>query len=180
MANQGSVFKAKRATSQTNPTSATVFKQADNSALAANILIPGDSRLQGQKFRVRASGRVTGGTTTNFTPRIQYSSAANGSGAATSANNTAVAAATARAFNTLSGTWSIEGDFIWDSTSAKLNGAFWALNGSTATLDALAATTAVSTVDLSVSGVGFVVDALFSATNASNTCTLDDFSLEVL
>lgn len=184
MQTPGSIYVAKKSVLLTNPTAATVFLQADNAAKAASVFVPdmwqdASSLVTGQQIGsvtllVKASGRVTGGTTTNFTPVIQLGSSI------TAASNTAVASATARAVNSTSSNWYIEAQFIWDFTSKRLGGAFWAVNGSAQTLDAQATVTAQTAIDWTTSGNGFSVSALFSATNAGNLAYLDGLTLEVV
>lgn len=184
MANAESIYVAKKSVLLTNPTAATVFLQADNSAKAAAIFVPdqwfaSNTLVTGQQigaftFKVRAWGRVTGGTTTNFTPVIQFGTST------TAASNTNVAAATARAFNSASGNWWIEASFVWDFTSKRLDGTFQAMNGTAGTVDTVATTTQATAVDFSLNGQGFVVSALFSATNAGNLAYLDALVLEII
>lgn len=169
MANNNTIYLAKRAAALTNPTSATVFVQSDNSANPAIVYIPGDSRLQGKIIKVRASGKAISGTTSNFKATIQYGTSA------TAGSNTDVAALTNRSYASTTGEWWIEAVFSWDSASQKLNGKFNGSNLNTADTDAV--TTQVTSVDLSASGLGFVVSALFGSTNAANIATLSELSL---
>lgn len=171
MANANTVYLAKRASTLANPTSASVFVQADNSANPAIVYIPGDSRLQGRLIKVRASGKAISGTTSNFKATIQYGTSA------TAGSNTDVAALTNRSYVSTTGEWWIEAFFSWDSVSQKLNGKFNGSNLNTADADAV--TTQATSVDLSVSGLGFVVSALFGTSNAANIATLSELSLGV-
>lgn len=187
--NADSIYVAKRASLLTNPTAATVWLQADNSSKASAVYVPDQwftaqslvsttlvsvANLGSLNFRVRASGRATGGTTTNFTPAIQFGTST------TAGSNTTVATATARAVNSTSAPWFIDATFVWDYTSKRLDGTFYASNGSAGTTDTVATTTQVTAVDFSTNGLGFVVSALFSATNAGNLCYLDALVLEAI
>lgn len=179
MAAMGITKKAPLAASLSNPTSATTFKKSNDSSAAAVVYIPpkqafGEVGLKSCRFRVIARGRMTGGTTTNFTPVLQYGTSA------TAASNTNVAALTARACNSTSGNWLIEATFVWDATSLLLNGGFRGSNGSAGTLNTDTITTQVSSVDLSNENLGFAVTGLFSASDAANIAYLDELSLEVL
>lgn len=143
-----------------------------------------DSNTNFARFAVRAGGRVTGGTTTNWTPSLYF-----GRGL-TAAANTLMASLTARAFNTASGVWYLDASLVWDGTSGVISGSFTGGNGSTVALDAAALITPVTgqtnTVlnlgaGLSVNQMGtfyFSIGGLFSATNASNLAFLDYFAVE--
>jgi hypothetical protein len=160
-------------------TTETTFKKDSDSTAAAVVYIPpkqafGEVGLKSCRFRVVARGRMTGGTTTNFTPILQYGTSA------TAASNTDVAALTARACDSTSGHWVIVAEFTWDATSLLLNGNFRGANGSAGTLNTDTITTQVTAVDLSNENLGFCVTADWSADNASNAAYLDELSLEVL
>jgi hypothetical protein len=196
MANPTSVYTAKKAALLTNPTADTVVLQSENSAYAAFASLyhgaaasgtTGTSLLDGKTLYVRASGKITGGTTTNFTPKLWFS--ANAKTQITTTGATSIAAGTARAFNSTSGVFMIEATLVWDVTSQRLSGYFDCLNGSAGTLDAPAATTQVTGVDLALlttpsgspqSGPGIVVTGIFSATNAGNLFQLTELIAEVL
>lgn len=172
--------RAKRATPLTNPIAATTYLQVDNSALAAVVFIPAGV----QSFYVRATGTATGGTTVNFTPKIQFVDKAQGaSGAATAGNNTDFFTGGAVAYNTASGPWSLEVFCTYDPVNKLLSGVGWGTNGSGGAAVAAAAATQITAstyadLDLSLSGFGFAVTGLFSTTNASNKCTLYTLQLD--
>ena len=180
MASANSIYKAKRASNQANPTAATCFKQADDSTRAANVIFePPVASPTSARFRVRAYGKVTTGTSSTFIATIQYSSDANSTGAATAANNTDCKALTSRTLATITRSWSIDAELLWDSTSQRLTGQGNGVNSETIET-ANAIITALTAVDLSTGKCGFVVSCIFGSTNASNVATLDDFSLEVM
>lgn len=179
------IYMAKKSVVQTNPLAASVFLQADNATKAAAVFVPDNwfdgppTSVTGQaigavSFKIRAYGRVTGGTTTNFTPALQFGTSI------TAASNTVVATGTAAAYNSASGNWFIEAEFLWDFTSKRLNGIFQAINGTAGTVQSPLTTTQVTAVDLSAAGQGFVISGFFSATNAGNLCYLDYFAVEEL
>lgn len=127
-------------------------------------------------FIVRAWGRVTGGTTTNWTPSLQFGNSK------TFTSNTTIGALTASAFNTASGIWTLKAELVWDATSGNISGQISGANGSTLALVANALTTPV-TGQAPAAGVNsqiftFSVGGLFSATNASNIAYLDGFEVE--
>jgi len=164
-------YKAKRAAALTNPTSAAVFVTADNAANPAIAYVPQGAEM----FYVRAKGTATGGTTTNFTPVIQFGTSA------TAGSNTNIISGGAAAYNTANGPWVLEGLMCYDKINKKLSGTFWGVNGSGgAAVAAAAATQITSGIDLATAPGGFTVSALFSASNASNACTLEDLSVEVI
>ena len=177
MANANSVYRAKRASSLSNPTAATTFKQADDSTKAALVFFPVLSQaaaLASMAFRFRAMGRALNSASHNVTPKVSYGVST------TAASNTIIAAATARAVSTTQASWCIWGNLFWDATNQKLSGTFLALNGITAVLDAEAVlTNTVASVDLSTSGLGLSVEITI-ATGGGDTGYLDELSLEVL
>ena len=178
MPNANSVYAAKKAATLTNPTAATTFLQADNSAKAAAVYIPDqwqyNSVAGGFRFKLKAWGRMTGGTTTNFLPQIQFGVTT------TAASNTDFTVMTTRACNSTSGNWWIDVDGIWDVTSKLVNGSFTGGGGSAGTLNAPTICTQLTAKDPTVNGQGFTVSAIFSATNAGNLAFLDGLTLEVL
>lgn len=181
MAGANSVWVAKKASALSNPTSATTFKSADVAANAVFVKVPSSAchLISGRKFRVRASGTATTGTTSNFKATIQYAADITGANGATAASNTDAVALTNRSLATITRSWYIEADFIWDSTSQRLTGQANGVNGETIET-ANAIITALTSVDLSTETAGFVVSAIFGTSNASNSASLVDFSLEVL
>lgn len=130
-------------------------------------------------FKVRAYGRVTGGTTTNFTPTLQF-----GRGITLAANIT-MGSLTASAFNSVSGMWELEATLIWDVTSGQISGTIAGLNGATAAIVAPALITPVTgqTAAALAGGLNpntlfFSVAGLFSASNAGNIAYLDCLQVE--
>jgi hypothetical protein len=178
--------KAKRASALGNVTAATAFKEADVATNAAVAFIPTGADC----FYVRAKGTATGGTTTNFTPKIQYTKqGATKVTSATAANNLDFFSGGAAAYNTASGPWVLEVLCAYDPVNKLLSGVGWGVNGSGGAAVAAAAATQVTTstdagIDLqlgsNLGNAGFAVDALFSASNASNACTLETLHVDVL
>lgn len=141
----------------------------DSAGAVAYITAPGSNTLNRRRFKVRANGRVTGGTTTNFTVAL-YLGAAFGSG-------TKIATSTARACNSESANWMIEVDVVADDTSDKIQGLQMAMVNNL--VDTFAALTAEGgSVDVDVEGnLAFCVTGQFSASHADNKAYLD--ALEV-
>lgn len=175
MGNANTSYSALKAASLSNPTTATTFKQSDDSTKAAVVYFPVlGSGVSSAAFKFRARGRATTVGAHNITPKVSFGTSA------TAANNTVIAAATARAGATDTATWLIEGTLIWNSTKQSLQGAFLALNGSTIVLDALAVTTAKTGVDLTTAGNGLSVELTIATGGAGTIGYLDELSLEVL
>jgi hypothetical protein len=120
MANVNSPSVGLKATSLTNPTSATTFKTSDNASYAVAVRIPVYSGATNAFFRVRARGRATTGTTSNFKATIQYSSDITSTTAATATSNTDFFALTNRSYATITRPWNIDCLCVWDSTSQRL------------------------------------------------------------
>lgn len=179
-------IRAKRASALTNPTAATVFLEVDNASNGAVVFIPAGADC----FYVRAKGTATGGTTTNFTPKIQYTKqTASKATSATAGNNLDFFSGGAAAYNSASGPWVLEVLCTYDPVNKILSGVGWGVNGSGGAAVAAAAATQVTTgtdanVDLqngsSTGNAGFAVDALFSASNASNKATLETLHIDVM
>ena len=166
-------------------TAAIIFSNVDAEgssaagALAVILPLPAAGELaagsgltgKSSQFKVRAWGRVTGGTTTNYTVTLYYGTSL------TAASNTVIEASTARAVNSENENWVIEVDLTWDEVSQKINGRGWSQVGNLVD--------AVAVIDNQVTGAdgdggttqGFVVAGTFSAGNASNTAHLDGFQL---
>lgn len=175
MAAIGTMYRAKKAATLTNPTSASTFVQSDDSSKAAAVYFPVlDSSVNSIAFAFRARGRATTVGSHNVTPKVSY-------GVSTTAgSNTVIAAATARACATTTCTWEISGTLIWNKTLQSLQGEFVAKNGSTTTLDTSAVLTNIPTsVDLTTSGLGLSVEITI-ATGGGDTGSLDELTLEVI
>lgn len=187
MAQSNDVYVAKRASTLADPSTAAIFKQADNSALAAFVAIPRagtstTSRVDGVPFYVRASGIITVGSagTTTCLPGIYYSAAARTQITVVTGNLVAGTASTAL---TASGTfpWFVEYTGIWDSTSKALGGYydqyFAIANGTTTQAVTI---NLLSTVDLTTDGAGFVCGITDGTSRTGTVVTLKEFVLEVM
>jgi hypothetical protein len=171
------VYWAKKAASLGNVTSATVFLQSDNSAKAASVYVPDqwqDATTAGSlAFNLRAWGRVTPGTSGNFTPVIQSGTSI------TAGSNTNCITGGAASYTT-SGCWRLDANMVWDFTSKTVNGVFFGNNASAGTIVTSAASTQLTTINYATNGLGFSVSALFGSSNAGNLAYLDGFVLEVM
>lgn len=132
----------------------------------------------GKKSRpiaIHYGGRVVGGTTTNFTPQLQFGTSA------TPGSNTDVESGAAVAVNSVTGTWFGYCYGIISKDNHLSLGSLQLTEGSTVTLTALAKQdNAVSTADPdSNTTLGFVVTGTFSSGHASNAAYLDYFFMTV-
>lgn len=178
----GSTFDlGKNAATLNNPTSATVFKAGapNNTNKAVSVGINGDFGGSSVAFRVRARGRATTGTTSNFQAKIQFSTDITNNNAATAGNNTDVFTLTNRSLASITRYWEIDLRLYWDATSQRLTGQSNGFNNETIET-ANAAITALTGVDLTSATAGFVVAATFGTSNSGNNAFLDEFSMELL
>lgn len=168
-------------------TSLTIFSNADTidgsaaGTLPVVLPLPSASELafgsgvtgKSSMLKVRAWGRVTGGTTTNFTVTLQYGTSL------TSGSNTTIEASSARAVDSANHVWAIEAEFVIDAVSDKIQGYGKSMVANL--YDAAAALdNSPSSVDVTGNGtLGFVIGGTFSTGNASNTAHLDGFQLEL-
>lgn len=138
--------------------------------------LAGANSLKARRISISAGGRVKGGTTTNFTPQLQFGTSA------TAASNTDLESGGAVAVNSATGAWMIE----WTGFVTKdniLDGAGrHFVSGSTRTFtDWAVQDNAVTTADPDgVTEQGFVVTGTFSSGDAANEAHLDWFTLSVL
>lgn len=126
------------------------------------------------RCQLRAWGRVTGGTTTNYTATLYYGTSL------TASSNTVIEASTARAVDSANHMWTIEVDFMVDAVADKLQGF-----GQSSVANLYDAEAALDNIPTSVdvtgnATLGFAVAGTFSTGNASNTAHLDGFTLETL
>ena len=150
---------------------------ASGSALPCRL--PGSNILKNRPFLIRVAGRVTGGTTTNFTGIIRYGNSA------TVASNTQLATTGAIAVNSASGTWLLECECTMDSTSLKLCGVFYGYVNATAVaqitlsnnVTVLDPSTEPALTTSSATQNVLTVTGTFSSGNASNVAYVDVFEV---
>lgn len=161
-----------------NATSETQF--VDSAGNVLTVYLPMTSKLIGQDgkmatFKVKVGGRVTGGTTTDWTAKLYWGNSS------TISSNSGIAAPAAFSVVSLSTNWHIEATMVWDATSQKVNG-FYQAQISTTTTGPTTLTTAQTGKDLTtgdLTTVGFSVTGIFGSTNAGNTAYVDYFDVEV-
>jgi len=122
---------------------------------------------------------VTGGTTTNYTPKLYWGRSN------TIGSNTSIGTGAAVAVNSNSGLWTIDAELyivVTGTALARVDGHFRNMvAGSTRTFTASAVTTnsITSQDDTSTTLLGLTVTGTFSSGNASNAAYLDEFLMEV-
>ena len=158
-----------------NATSETIFQDSSSNPVAAYIpatwnLVEGKTGT----LKVKCGGRVTGGTTTNWTVALYWGTDS------TASNNTKIAAPSAFSVVSTSTNWYIEATLIWDSTSKTVNGWYAAQVGSTKTAETTISNvpTAVDLTAGESTSLGLTVTGIFGSTNASNTAYLDFLDVE--
>lgn len=165
-----------------------VFTISTSTSIACILPLPSLEALAGSAgkkmsmIRITAAGRVTGGTTTNFTAQLQFGTST------TVASNTDLESGAAVAVNSVSGLWAIDGLYMLDYTSGKIDGyAANFISGSTVTFTAIAKAdntiSSSSTPAFSFttsSAQGFVLTGTFSSGNASNVAYVDVFQMEMI
>ncbi len=183
----GNTYEAKRASTLADPNTAAVFKQADNSALAAFVAVPrsaqsNSSVVDGRPFKVRASGLVTIGSagTSTFLPGIYYSAAARTQITIVAGNLVAGVLSTAL---TASGTfpWWTEYIGMWESTVGAMGGRYeqYVAIASGYTVPVVTINLLAS-VNLTTDGAGFVCGCTMGTSRTGTVVTLKSFTLEVL
>jgi hypothetical protein len=168
-------------------TSETMFVNSDASLAVAchlpdNVLGPNTSTgKQAMRLVLRVGGRVTGGTTTNFTPKLKWGVST------TASSNTSLEDGAAVAVNSNAGLWDIKAELIIRVTgtgTARIDGVCGHLvAGSTRTFTAVAVTdNSITTYDptLLTSRRGFSVSGTFSSGDAGNLAYIDYFELEAI
>jgi hypothetical protein len=129
-----------------------------------------------RRISVSAGGRVTGGTTTNFTAQLQFGTSA------TAGSNTDLESGGAVAVNSATGLFMIEWTGVITEDGVLDGAGRHFVSGSTRTFtDWAVQDNAITTADPDGDGSqGFVVTGTFSSGNAGNAAYLDWFTFSVL
>jgi len=128
-----------------------------------------NSSVDGKQFRIRVVGLVTVGASSTFVCKLYQGTSS------TVGNDTVVAASASYTITTASTiNFVVESNFLWDSTSSKLNG--WFFTDVNNVFTGAAATTAIAS--LSVTSLQFIPSFTFGTSNAANTVTVKEFLLE--
>lgn len=182
MAGTNSIY-AQRAAALANPiTNAGIFLRtfADNPTKPAALYFPDvinsgtTGGAQTLRFSVHAWGTAVTSVTSNFQALLYYGVST------TAASNTAMVTLTNRSYVSASGKWVIEFDGFWDARTSVLTGTTMGNSYNLTTLETQALITPVTSVDLTVSGLGLTVGALFGTTGAGNIAYMDGFVMEVI
>lgn len=182
MANANTIFAA-RALAQANPlTNAGIFLRSDLSAVASKVAgiyfpptIPGTlNNAMTLRFNVKAWGTAITSVTSNFQAILYYGVST------TAASNTAMITLTNRSYVSTSGQWQINGDFLWDGRTQKIQGVTEGSSSNLTTLETLALITPVTGVDMTLSNLGMCVGALFGTTGAGNIAYMDGFRMDLI
>ncbi len=116
---------------------------------------------------LRAGGRVTGGTTTNFTGKVYLGATIAG---------TLVFSSGAIAVNSASGNWFLEVAFVIDATSDKIQGIGYGNVNATAVAQANVSVTSADPETV----LQFCASGQFSASHASSAAYLDFLEMDVM
>ncbi len=162
--------------SQGNVTAETAFASTAGGSSRFILTPPGAlvAQLEGRLLLARAALKITGCTTTNYTPKLYWDSSAD-TNLTTFTGDIGMAAPTAFAVNSVTRMWFLQAVLAWDSVSQRLVGAFMAQIDTTFT--AWAATT-VATGVVNSNNLRFFLTGIFSASNAANAAVLTDFSID--
>lgn len=152
-----------------NPVVETAFSTASG---ARAIIQPSSGLFEQELVRLRAIFRVTGNTTTNFTPAIRCDTAAN-TNLTTFTGDTALTAISAAAVNSTTLQWIIVISLIFPRVNSQLFGRY------AAQLDGSANTGFIAIAGSAVTGLRFFPTGLFSSSDAGNKVVLTEFSLDV-
>lgn len=148
------------------------FADGQSTAVRLQLLLPPQSVDGARSFRVKAGGRVTGGTTTNFTVRLDHGKSS------TIGSNTTIEASATQAVNTEDAAWYIEAILQTDKTEQDLHGVGLSILNSAITtyavLDAFP-----SSVDPAAE-IPFTVTGQFSASDSGSFAICDYFEAEAL
>lgn len=177
----------------TNPIANTMFTDAGGSAIVVNITGPvlpvgSDSPAQtkvyqNKPFDLKAWGRATWGVGTN-TLAVRVMTSATQISATDGSNTLLFTSGAVNNTAATSGSWLLEAELMWDVTSLAIKGIFWGWIENTTVSQAVtqAAVTSfpLTAAQFAANGLSFGVDAIFSATNAGNSVTLDGFDIDPL
>ena len=171
--------------SQGNVTSESAFPLASGGSTRAVLVLPSivsSGSIDGRHFRIRVAFKITGGTTTNFTPAVYWNSGSN-TNLTTFTSDVKLMSLAAFAVNSTTRMCELDGDLLWDATSNRLLGSYYAISdpvGGNPTYTARAIMTTSPPTPSTVPAIGFFVTGLFSASNAGNLVTLTDFTLDIV
>ena len=129
-----------------------------------------NSPVDGRQFKIRVVGLATVAASSTIGISLAYGSSA------TVASNTKVATVTSAALPVGASSFVMEANFLWDSTSQKLNGFFKSDVNNVFTADA--ANTQVTGV--TASSLYFIPSFVYATGNAGNSVTIREFLVETV
>ena len=155
-------------------TTETVF--TSDGTLAVILPLPtagqlGAGSAPGSMFTVRAWGRVKTSATANFTVALYYGTST------TVADNTKLSDSGAVSLATLTTNWCIEGKFVWDGDSNRINGRCWNMIHGTVEATVVEDNLVTSADPDANATRGFVVSWTFGTGSTTHTVNLDGFQL---
>lgn len=146
--------------------------------------------FDGHPFKVRVAGKVHTGGSITFLCNLYYvpSAIASADTAGTLSNDTAVVTNAASSAFSGDANFLVEAEFLWDSTSKKLNGFVTSsqVNGANVAPNSGSAGTNVATTQVSttytagsaVSLLNFIPSFTFGTGNAANSVTVTEFVID--
>lgn len=151
-----------------NATAETLLTQTVNGVASTAILsMPPNANVDSHAFRVRLVGKATGGTSATLTLKFRL-------GTTISGTNIASFTVSGAAIPVAGSNFDVYADLVWDSVSQTLNGT---IGGQTANTITAAAAITQGTGITSAAGLQFVASATFGAALATNTVTVEEFSI---
>jgi hypothetical protein len=157
--------------SDTSFASSTTETQFTKGGTLLALYLPGSDKVKNKPIRIKAWGRVTGNTTTNFTAQV-YSGTST-----TIGSNTSIATTGAKAVNSTKGSWMLVIEGVWDADSKMLMGNMYGHVAGTTVAQAIISSVATPNKDTTTEGLGLTVTGAFSASDAGNKAYLDGFEL---
>ena len=150
-----------------NATAETLLVNA--AAATAQLNMPPAANVNGHAFRVRLIGTATGGTSATLTLKFYLGVSATGT-------NIAAFTVSGAAIPAAGGNFDVNVELIWDSVSQTVHGFKGGHTNGTLTTTAALDNSGASVV--SAAGLTFVASATFGAALATNSVTIQEFSLE--
>lgn len=171
MANTNTINALYNLPAQTiNAATETALTNTVNGVTSTAVLsMPPNANVDSHAFRVRLVGKATGGTGATLTLKFYLGTSTSGTGIA---NFTVSGAAIPAA----GGNFDVYAELLWDSTSQTVTG--FKGGQTNGTLTAIAALNANGSSVASAAGLQFVASATFGAALATNSVTVQEFSIE--
>lgn len=151
-----------------NATAETLLTQTVNGVASTAILsMPPNANVDSHAFRLRLVGKATGGTSATLILKFRL-------GTTIAGTNIASFTVSGAAIPVAGSNFDVYADLVWDSVSQTLNGTIGGQTGNTITS---AAAITQGTGVVAASNLQFVASATFGAALATNTVTVEEFSI---